>query len=711
MLKTMRNIVELQRYFGLPWLARRGLYALRLRTGLVRRRIPARPWSDYSLCDILADSALADPEAYLEYRRCHAPPFFFEPQLRADYQRYFARWDEGGVTPLEECGELTRGVCHCFGHARLRTGFPPDWHADPFTGKRTPANVHWSRIGDFDHGDIRAVWELSRFSFAYALVRAYWRTGDSRHVEAFWRLVEDWREHNPPQRGANWKCGQEVSLRVMAWCFGLYGSLHDAATSAGRVGMLAQMIAVSGARIEANIEYALSQHNNHGISEGLGLWTIGALFPEFRQAPRWQARGRQVLEQLADELIYADGSFAQHSFNYHRLMLHHYVWALRLAELNRRPFSNDIRERIGAAGELLFQVQDERTGRVPSYGQNDGSQVLPLSNCERLDYRPAVQATHYLCGGARRYAEGPWDEDLLWLFGPESLAAPHSAEPRRDLAADMGGYYTLRSRDGLLFTRCAAFQHRPSQADMLHIDVWWRGQNVATDAGTYSYNAPAPWNNPLAGTAFHNTVSVDERDQMEMAGRFLWLPWLRGKVNARRCSAEGTLTYWEGEHDGYERLKSPVRHRRAIIRLPKEHWLVLDALASPREHAYRLHWLFPELAHEWDGEAGRLLLRTPAGPYHVRTGSFPYSGSLSLVRADDGSPRGWRAPYYGGREPAISVALLVHADSVYCWTLFGPGPSSMTVDGRTMHAKGSGWRTLLLLQTDEGKDLIAPEFP
>ncbi len=83
--------------------------------------------------------------------------------------------------------------------------------------------------------------------------------------------------------------------------------------------MLANMIAVSGERIEANIYYALSQQNNHGISEGMGLWTIGLLFPEFQQAERWRQRGMEILETQGQELIYNDGSYAQHSFNYQRL--------------------------------------------------------------------------------------------------------------------------------------------------------------------------------------------------------------------------------------------------------------------------------------------------------------------------------------------------------------------------------------------------------
>src|SRR5262249_7835967 len=269
----------------------------------------------------------------------------------------------------------------------------------------------------------------------FAVVRAFWRTGDEQYAEMFWRLVGDWREHNPPQLGVNWKCGQEITFRLMAWCFGLYGFLSAESTTAQRAVSMAQMIAISGTRIEANIDYALSQQNNHSISEAVGLWTIGTLFPELIQSERWKETGRQALESQAKTLIYDDGAFSQHSANYHRLMLHAYVWALHLGELSNQPLTKELNERISAAGEVLYQIQDEMTGRVPFYGHNDGALILPLSNCDYQDFRPVIQATQAVTTRTRRYSSGPWDEDLLWLCGPEALTSPLLPKERADFGA------------------------------------------------------------------------------------------------------------------------------------------------------------------------------------------------------------------------------------------------------------------------------------
>lgn len=705
MIEKVRRFGQVWRYLGPTWILYRAGYAAQLKSGALRRKLPATTWEGPSLEHLLLDASLAEPVDYLHYRRLHAPSFFFTPENRSSYEGLFTRWDQER-TPLERAAEVGRGVLRFFDRVPTAVGFPPRWHTHPLSQESLPAERHWSEIEEYRYGDIKLVWEPSRFSSVYTLVRAYWRTGDPRFAEMFWQLVEDWRANNPPQLGPNWRCGQETSFRLMAWVFGLYGFLDAPATTAQRVVDLAQMVAVSAERVEANISYALSQRNNHGISEGLGLWTAGLLFPELRGAAGWREHGRKVLEEQGSELIYDDGSFAQHSMNYHRVMLHDYLWALRLGDLQKQPLSDTLRARVGKATALLYEMQDEVTGRVPCYGHNDGALILPLNNCDYQDYRPVIQALHVLTTGQRCFEPGPWDEDLLWLFGPHVLEAPLLAQPRTDLQAAQGGYYTLRSPSGFAFMRSASFQDRPAHADMLHVDLWWKGQNVALDPGSYSYNASDPWNNTLSRTAYHNTVSVDEHDQMERAGKFLWLPWLKSKTVPTQYSSRGELAYWEGTHNGYEQLDIPVRHQRGVLRIGGGWWLILDRLWSEGAHDYRLHWLFPDLPYTWDASAGRFTLSTVAGPYSVAVATDGAMPRTSVVRADSTSPRGWRAPYYNEREPAVSLDVLVSGQICSFWTLFGPGHATMHQSGPQLQIDAEGWQAVLQTEHDQERPIM-----
>ena len=678
--KRFRLIYYLIRYLGIRWCLFRIWYKLKLKSGWFQWRSPVKTWAQVDLVGKLQDPGLANAEDYLDYRLSgEAPRFFFSSQAREKYQPLFAQWDRE-VSPVNEADAILDGGFRFYSKTEKQAGFPPDWHRNHFTGEVAPKGRHWSKLGDFDFGDIKNIWELSRLGWAYTLVRAYWRTGEEKYPEGFWKLFENWMVNNPPNQGVNWKCGQEVSFRVMACCFSLYGFLDSPATTAERLHAMLKVISESGDRIFANISYAVSQKNNHGISEGVGLWTIGILFPELNKAAAWRDRGRKVLEEQAEELIYEDGAFAQHSMNYHRVMLHDCLWSIRLGELNECPLSDRLRAKVKAAADFLYQCQDERSGRLPLYGSNDGALVLPLTNCDHLDYRPVVQAGCIQASGETPFGSGPWDEESLWILNREPARMTRVTRHRAALAATAAGYYILRGEEGFLFIRCCShFRHRPKNGDFLHVDLWWRGLNIARDPGTYSYNPEVPWKSTLGSTACHNTVTVDGYEQMDRAGRFLSVPWIRGKAELVTHESEGSsFRCFEGRHSGYERLPDPVSCRRAVAALGADTWVILDRLTGTVSHHYRLHWLLGDFPWLWDEEARALVLQTGEGRFFLTLGAVAGNEEVpvipSVARADEDTPRGWWSPYYQTMEPAVSCSIERDSSEAAFWSVFSPAP-------------------------------------
>ncbi len=213
------------------------------------------------------------------------------------------------------------------------------------------------------------------------------------------------------------------------------------------------------------------QGNNHALSEAAGLYTIGLLFGEFNCARQWLDYGIKALTAEIAWQVYDDGSYVQHSTNYHRVMMDDLIWAIRLGEISGRPLPQIVYDRFARAAEWLGEMVDPATGRVANYGANDGALVLPLSCCDYLDYRPIAQAAHYLLHRRRRFKGGPWDEKMLWLFGGESLESPASPPAvGKSFEAPEGGYYVLRGAKSRVMTRCHTYRNRPSQADMLKLD-------------------------------------------------------------------------------------------------------------------------------------------------------------------------------------------------------------------------------------------------
>ncbi len=677
MMTKLKILFQIIRHLGVGWIAFRVFYKLKFLIRYYEWILPAGTWDRYPLKRFLSDPNLVLNCNYKEYRRNLDVRFFFESNEKETANEILKSFDATSTNPQSVAEEVSRGIFTYFSHQKMNIGFPPNWHSNPFNQQQIPSKRHWSRIDDFGYGDIKIIWEPSRFGFVYPLVRAYWRERNETYAECFWTLVEDWMDNNPPNQGANWKCGQEVAIRVMALCFGLYGFYDSPYTTPARVKKIVQLIAFSGERIEKNIHYAISQKNNHGMSEAMGLFTIGVLFPEFKASQKWKSHGKYWLELLAQRLIYKDGAFSQHSANYHRLMLHDYIWALRLGDLNQCQLNEKTKERIKKAFEFLYQIQDKLSGKIPCYGQNDGSLILALNNCDYQDFRPVIQTLNYYFYSTCCFERGPWDEDLFWLFNRTIYNNDVITTKQSNLSAQQGGCYTIRNSNGFTFIRCATFRHRPGHADLLHVDIWWQGINIAQDSGTFSYNAPPPWDNPLSQAFYHNTVTVNQRDQMERISKFLWLPWINDKVITINEENNGSQILWSGEHDGYHRLQPPVFHRRHVIMLGEEHWLVCDRLSSASEFKARLHWLICDQPHRLDEENGRLDMETSMGIYSIVINTLSGSSTVFILRADDKSPYGWRAPYYNSKEPSLSLIGDSTGKELLFVSAFGPSISDL----------------------------------
>lgn len=555
------------------------------------------------------------------------------------------------------------------GKARLFGGEPVDLNLS-ISGKL----AHWT---EYETGkvklpapfsDIKMLWEPARFGWVFCLGRSYHLTGDDKYVESFWKYFKQFSEINPPYKGPNWTSGQEAALRLMAFVWAGQVFAESPNSTPDRISALTKSIASHAARIVPTFVYARSQGNNHVLTEAAGLLTAGLAIPDHPQSPKWCALGWKWLNKGLCAQIDAYGEYAQHSTNYHRLMLQVVLWVHALMERNEgyRFWPRRTREAIIRSIHWLLAIQDPETGQVPNLGANDGAYIFPLTNRPFSDYRPVLNAA------ARLFLEydlprGLWDEMALWFDIP--LEHKRYVHLPRYLGDQIYG------RDSWAYLRTAQFSNRPSHADQLHVDLWWHGLNIARDAGTYLYNAEPPWDNRLTTAMVHNTVTVNKRDQFTRAGRFLYLDWFNAFRRADLVADPDVLQRVQGRHWGY--WKQHIRHERTISAYTDGHWQIYDDMLSLRlpwiKHPliFRLHWLLPDW--EWkilqDEPNFEMQLKSPRGMISL---SLKVVGDnrnadtqITLVRAAEmlyGSGqadhiRGWVSPTYGVKKPALSLAV------------------------------------------------------
>jgi hypothetical protein len=510
--------------------------------------------------------------------------------------------------------------------------------------------------------------------------------------------------------GPNWQCGQEVAIRALALLFGFEALRSAPAASPSRIANLVVLLAASAERIDANIAYARAQMGNHATSEAAALVAIGRQLPELRLAKRWLALGLDVLEDESNRFHWPDGSYVQHSFNYHRLMLDAYLWAGALGQRHGAPLTARILERLDGSWQFLHQNQDPETGQVPNYGPNDGAQILPLHGCGYLDYRPIIDACCVLTrGGHSSGTPGPWREKALWLFadGPDDLVEAEVPVRRSTWFGD-GGYQTMRGSESWAMIRCHTYRNRPNQADMLHLDLWWRGRNILRDSGSSTYYDPEnSWQRYFVSTAAHNTIRVDGADQMVKGDRFRWYTLLESR---RILHAQhDTLEVWVGEHRGYNRLPQRVTHRRAVVRHDDTCWIVVDDLSGRGAVLGEQFWHLERA--EIEAEDDGWMVRSEVGTVSLAIFSPGRQSRSEVYVGADGELRaGWKSLHYATRDPAPTICTTLEGElPIRLVTVIGLVPDLVTTtDAANSRISWRAGRSTGMIELDDAGAAAGP---
>jgi hypothetical protein len=113
------------------------------------------------------------------------------------------------------------------------------------------------------------------------------------------------------------------------------------------------------------------------------------------------------------------------------------------------------------------------------------------------------------------------------------------------------------------------------------------------DGGSYKYNTDQETLNYFMGTASHNTVMLENYDQMKKGSRFIWYNWTQAK-DAFVNETEESYNF-KGAINAFSYLSKGIVHEREVIKdrnNPK--WIVKDRIINkPDELSMRQLWHLP----------------------------------------------------------------------------------------------------------------------
>jgi hypothetical protein len=282
----------------------------------------------------------------------------------------------------------------------------------------------------------------------------------------------------------------------------------------------------------------------------------------------------------------------------------------------------------------------------------------------------------YRRGDFKRQA-GAFSEEALWMLGQDGWEAYRQLESQEPAETQAhypsAGYLVQRSGwgplDSHLVFDCGGLgmlTGAHAHADALSLTLFNRGRELLVDPGTFVYNCAPQWRSYFRSTRAHNTVAIDGRDQAEQGGTFHWKTELRSCA-AREIALPG-FDYLEGEHDGYRRMPHGVTHRRRVLYVPPESWIVVDDFRGSGEHRFDFHYHFApdvEVSGLEQDETGVVLRAEEAGMLLRLVAAQPAT-SAELIRGETARIAGWASRAYGEKKPCTTLRA----------TLTGPAPTA-----------------------------------
>ena len=506
-------------------------------------------------------------------------------------------------------------------------------------------------------------WDLNRHAYFETLGFAFRYTGDEKYATAFVAQLESWLRANPPRiDGPNWSSAFEVGFRINSWIWAFFLFRDAACVSEATLTRLLNGIEAHCQFLSVNLE--LHARNNHLLLEAKALLLAAMLFPQFKQASKWEKRTRHILYREIRQQVHNDGMHGELSTHYHRVISGELLELLVLHRINNIGLPDDIQTLIRKMVEYeIGYTRPDHT--IPLLGDSSQQDTY-------LRFSAAKAGPWLFDLPHRGFARSEPDEATVWRLA--RISAPDvqvsTENDASSQAYPVGGAYLMRcggERSGAMYLNidCGPFglsrDPHHGHADALSIDLFARGRSWIVDSGVYSTHADWPWRKYFRGTQSHNTVVVDGLDQSVLLDSRRVMR--TATASCSRWITSPAIDYFEGSHDGYERLAEPITHRRNIWFVRNSYWLILDSLTGSGEHTFESLFHFQDdLNVQLEADSCHAVIRDRATGCLTVDSKASAKLTAAVVVGQTSPVQGWRSENSGQKSPAAT--LIYRAETV-----------------------------------------------
>ena len=472
-------------------------------------------------------------------------------------------------------------------------------------------------------------WRIEWYKFYYGLniAHAFSLTSDEKYRHVWQQLVQSWIAQMP----VGYDSSDVAARRIQNW---IYAWNKFSACSAFEAAFETQIVSNIAAQV-SRLRHNLTAERNHRTLELYALFIAALALPELDQNGLLEFAIAALHQNLLTD-VRPDGVHREQSTHYHATALRSFLGARENASRFGLDFPAGYDERLEAACEFLLHVQ-RPDGLIPA-----------LSDADTGNYSDLLELASIIFDRS----------DFLYA----ATSGLEGSPPQVTCASfPDGGYYIQRSGWG---DRAADFRNEKylvfdcgpigdgghGHYDLLNIEVAANGHPLIIDPGRFTYaEEEAHWRHRFKGTAAHNTVCVDDLDQVPYRRGKPKGPLAHGRLLERVTAPDFDMLCAEALSPAYE-----VVHTRRTFFIAGEYWLVIDSLRGRVSHTFDLRFHLTPAA--WN-RCTRI-----SGPHN----SGIHTPELVLLFEQDREPivsQGWVSPLYGIKEVAPVVSVLSHGQA------------------------------------------------
>lgn len=500
------------------------------------------------------------------------------------------------------------------------------------------------------NGDPEWMWMLNRHKYLITLAKAYALTKDTKYVEKWLELINDWIFYHTNEPGTYRRTSfrtLDTGMRLRNWlfCLDIFRQCPELKVllSEDRLTNIAVSIMKQSDFLQTAYLYDQTPISNWKVLEMNGVALASIFFAPILDTTADLTYSVDGLRECLTLQFNADGLHWEQSFMYH---VDIFTCLLEVEEtmsrFSQRALFTDELNTIFAASKAFVKPNKKQS----PVGDSDEENLSAF----------ITYASLILSSPTGKYlGETTPSLETLFHYGYYALRdydAINSTQPtEKFIPLENSGYVfthtTWQADEVFTMLKAGPQGGGHGHCDFGHFDVQKGPDYLLSDSGRYTY---------LEGTAdedrqifkaapSHNSTTMDHQEFTEQTASWSFghvahsLPLFTKKIADK--------AYVEATHLGYLTSDSAVVTQRKVFYLAENLWLIVDNFITGEEHTYQQYFNFPSTAltqtdkgiFAYHGEAGNVLTLT-----------FPNSDDVSFIEQ-----KAFHAPDYNVKVPSARL--------------------------------------------------------